>query len=108
MIRNSTEGDSEARNEDIVNKIIPRMKIRFIPYISAIRPKGTANIADVKRNEVVIQLSSIALTANSLAIIGRATFTDDPINGVKNEAMVATSNTVFLFISPAILVTPIV
>jgi hypothetical protein len=73
------------------------MNIRFIPYISAIRPKGTANIAEVKRNDVVIQLSKIALTNNSFAITGSATFIDEAINGVKNDAMVATSNTVLLF-----------
>ncbi len=98
-IKNSTEGDRDARNVAIVNIIIPRMKILFIPYISAIRPKGTASIAEVKRKDVVIQLSKIALTTNSFAITGSATFIDEAINGVKNDAMVATSSTVLLFVS---------
>jgi hypothetical protein len=97
-IKNSTEGDRAARNVAIVNIIIPMLKILFIPYISAILPRGTANIVEVRRNEVVIQLNKIELTTNSCAITGRATFTDEAINGVKNEAMVVIINIVVLFI----------
>ena len=50
------------------------------------------------KNEVVIQLNKIELTTNSCEIMGRATFTDEPIKGVKNVAMVVISNIVFLFI----------
>jgi hypothetical protein len=55
-------------------------------------------MVEVRRNEVVIQLNKIELTTNSCEIMGRATFTDEPIKGVKNAAMVVISNIVFLFI----------
>jgi hypothetical protein len=61
----------------------------------------------LKKNAVVIQLKRIALTANSLEIVGSATFNDVPINGVKNEASVAISKiavlSIFLSLTPSIL-----
>jgi len=73
----------------MVKIIIPEVKTFFIPCISAILPNGTANIADVNRNAVGIQLSKIASVANSEAIAGSAILTEEPINGVKKEAIVA-------------------
>jgi hypothetical protein len=46
-------------------------------------------MAEVNKNAVGIQLSKIASVANSEAIAGSAILTEEPINGVKNEAMVA-------------------
>jgi hypothetical protein len=77
------------KRDAIVKIIIPEVKTFFIPYISAILPKGTANMADVNKNAVGIQLSKIASAANSEAIAGSAMLTEEPINGVKKEAIVA-------------------
>jgi hypothetical protein len=43
-----------------------------------------------RRNAVLIQLMSTALMAKSRPIVGRATFTDEPMNGPRNDASVAT------------------
>ena len=72
--------------------IMPQEKTFLIPYISANLPKGMANIADARKQDVEIQLNKIALAANSLAIVGSAILIAEPIKGVKKEAMVATSN----------------
>jgi hypothetical protein len=55
--------------------------------------------AEVRRKAVGIHPSKIALTVNSLAITGKATFIDEAINGDKNDAKVVISNTVVLFTS---------
>ncbi len=44
-----TEKDNVASREDKVNKIIPYVKKRFLPYISAILPIGTRHTARDKR-----------------------------------------------------------
>jgi hypothetical protein len=53
-------------------------------------------MAPVKIYAVEIQLKRIALTASSFAMVGSAIIKEVPINGVKNEAMVAISKTVVL------------
>lgn len=57
--------------------------------MSAIRPNGTANIADANRNDVGIQLNRIASVKNSLPMAGSAILMDDPIKGVINDAIIA-------------------
>jgi len=59
-------------------------------------------MAEAKRYEVGTQLSETASMANSFPIAGRAILIEDPIKGVRKEAMVATSNTTFLLtLNPA-------
>ncbi len=53
--------------------------------MSAILPNGTRKTAADSRYEVATQLSRNALIEYSLDIEGRATLTDDAVNGVKNE-----------------------
>ena len=60
--------------------------------MSAILPKGTANIAATNRNDVGIQLSKIASVWNSIPIEGKAMLMAALMNGVENDAMVATIN----------------
>ncbi len=60
--------------------------------MSAIRPKGTANIAAASKKAVGIQLRTMASAANSAPIEGSAMLTDEPMNGVKKLANVATTS----------------
>ena len=76
---------------------MPYVKIIFLPYISAILPKGTRNIAAARIYEVGIQLNKTTFIENSLLIKGRAMLTEEPIKGVRKEASVAISNTYLLF-----------
>jgi len=55
-----------------VNIIIPYVIIRFLPYISAIFPKGIKKIAEKSKYEVGIQLKNIALSEKVWAISGKA------------------------------------
>jgi hypothetical protein len=72
------------------------VKIFFLPYISAIRPNGRRKTVADRRYEVGIQANRTASISNSRPIRGSAMFIEEPINGVRNEAMVTTSNTDFL------------
>lgn len=60
--------------------------------MSAILPKGTANIAATNRNDVGIQLSRIASVWNSIPIAGSAMLMAALMNGVAKDAMVAIIN----------------
>jgi len=57
---------------------------------------GTRNTAVAKRYEVGTQLSETASMANSFPIEGRAILMEDPIKGVRKEAIVAIINTTLL------------
>ncbi len=93
------EGERMAKQDAAVKMMIPQVKTFFIPYISAILPKGIANIADAKKNAVVIQVNKMALAANSWAIGGSAMLTEEPIKGTMKDAMVATSRADILLTS---------
>ena len=56
--------------------------------MSASRPKGTRVIAAARMKEDATQLKDKAVMDSSLAIMGNATLTADPINGVRNELKV--------------------
>lgn len=56
--------------------------------MSASRPNGTRVIAAARIKDVATQLKDKAVMDNSLAIMGNATLTADPINGVRNELRV--------------------
>jgi len=74
---------------------MPRVKIFFLPYISAALPNGSRNSAAVSRYDVATQLNSTALIENSLPIEGRAILIEEPIKGVRKALKVAISKTVF-------------
>ena len=57
--------------------------------MSAKRPNGTKNTAAANRYAVATQLSVTAFKENCLPIDGRAIFTDELVNGVRNELMEA-------------------
>jgi hypothetical protein len=56
------------------------------PRRSARRPIGTSPTAAARRKEVATQPRATALTENSRPMAGRATFTDELMKGVRNEA----------------------
>jgi hypothetical protein len=85
------------RNEATVKTILPIRKIIFLPFISAIFPKGTKKTAEARRKDIAIQLSDIADNENSLLITGSATLTAAPINGLKKEEVRLTNSKIVLF-----------
>ena len=86
-----------AERRDITVKIImPYVKILFLPYMSAILPKGTRNIAAARRYDVGIQPNAMASIANSLPIDGSAILIVEPIKGVRKEPKVAISKAALL------------
>ena len=75
---------------------MPIVKILFLPWISAILPKGTRNMAEAKIYAVATQLNEIASIENSLPIEGSAILTEDPSKGVRNAARVTTNKVILL------------
>ena len=90
-ISDKVEGARAQRKDATVNKIIPYVNIFFRPCISHILPNGTANIAAASKNPLTTQLSRIASAPKLAPMAGKARFTDVPINGVKKEAILATT-----------------
>jgi hypothetical protein len=80
----------------MVNIIIPKVKIFFIPWISAILPNGTANMAADNKKALVTQFNSTASAPKSNPMVGSAMLMEDPMKGVKKEAMVATRSAAIL------------
>jgi len=80
----------------IVNNKIPIVKIFFLPIISPSLPKGNRKIADVKIKLLITQPRFIAFALRSLPIDGKARFTADVRNGVRNAANVEIRSTDFL------------
>jgi hypothetical protein len=72
--------------------------------MSASLPKGTKNIAADKRYAVATQPKSTASMANSLPMVGRAIFTEEPIKGVRKAVSVATSKAVLLVAESLVLI----
>jgi hypothetical protein len=65
-------------------------------------------MAPVRRKAVATQPSDAALIPNSFPIDGRATLIEDPMNGMRNEAMVVTSNTNLLDIASSVFIARII
>jgi hypothetical protein len=76
--------------------MMPYVKILFLPCISATLPNGTRKTADANIYEVATQPIKTASIDNSCPIEGSAIFTEDPIKGVRNEAIVAIIRVTFL------------
>ena len=68
---------------------MPYWKTLFLPWMSAILPRGIRNIAAARMYEMVTQLNVTASRLNSLAIVGRAIFTEDPMKVTVKEAVAA-------------------
>jgi hypothetical protein len=64
-IRKAYDDAKTAKNDEIVYKASPKMKILFNPLMSANRPKGTMKIAAASKYDVAIQLSLTASIENS-------------------------------------------
>ena len=88
-------GAKAEESDTKVYRIVPEMKTRFLPWISANLPKGTRNIAAARRYEVATQLRAIASSENARPIEGRAMFTVDAMKGVMKDAEVETSRAAF-------------
>jgi len=86
------------RKVETVNSKMPVEKTFFLPTISATRPKGRRKTADARIKLLITHPRLIAFALRSLPIEGRARFTADPRNGVRNAAKVATNNTVFFWL----------
>jgi hypothetical protein len=86
--REAPEKEREHSRDDRANTRRPKTKKLFLPLMSASLPIGTRNIAVDSKNAVVIHTRNMASISNSLSILGRARFTEEPMNGVRNDAMV--------------------
>jgi len=82
----------EKRDESVV-MTMPQMKIFFLPYISAILPKGTRKAAEDSRYAVATQAKVTAPNDSSLPIAGRAILTEEPMKGKRKDVIVATRST---------------
>jgi len=80
----------------MVKTNIPQVRILFLPYISASRPKGRRQIAVARRYAVGIQLTTTASIWSSLLIEGRAMLIEDPIKVTRKVLSAATTKTVLL------------
>ena len=74
-ISNTAELEIAQRKDETAVSKIPHKKIFFRPYISANLPAGSKNATDAKIMALLTQPSKTASMANSLPIVGSATFT---------------------------------
>ena len=81
---------------------MPYVKIFFRPYMSAILPKGTRNIAEAKRYDLEIQPNRTTSILNSALIAGRAIFTAEAMNDERKELDAAIRRTDHLSVTLAI------
>jgi hypothetical protein len=88
--------DMIIKKDATVNVRIPMVKILFLPWMSAILPNGTRNMAEAKRYAVATQLKKIASIENSFPMEGSATLTDDTSKGVRKAATVVISKVILL------------
>jgi hypothetical protein len=84
---------------------MPARKTFFRPWISAILPMGTRNMAAASRYELTTQPRVTPSAENSLPICGSATLSAALMNGVIKEVSVATTSTA-LFSSASIQAVP--
>jgi hypothetical protein len=93
----TAEVEIAERIDATVKISMPYSNIFFLPYMSAILPKGTRNTAEAKRKDVATQLSKTASIGNSVSIEGRAMLIEEAIKGVRKELSVVTNKTDHLF-----------
>jgi hypothetical protein len=68
---------------------MPPTKIFFLPYMSAILPKGTRRTAEDRRYAVATQPNVTASNDRSLPIRGRAILTEETMKGKGKKVSVA-------------------
>ena len=95
IINTLAEAASPQNKEETVKIIIPQRKTLFLPVISAARPAGIRKTAADNKYEVAIQPTKMASALKAAPIDGSATLMEDPMKGVRNEAMEAENNTAF-------------
>jgi hypothetical protein len=88
------------RNDDRVYITMPYENIFFLPYISAILPKGRRKTVADRRYEVDTQASKTASILNSRPMEGRAILMEAPIKGVRKDAIVIITNAKVLLTLP--------
>ncbi len=66
------------------------------PQLSLILPKGIKKTDDANRKDMLTQLQPTADIENSSPILGNATFTAAPINGLRKLEAIVTANKTFL------------
>lgn len=79
--------------------IMPVIKIRRRPIVSASLPIGTRKTAVISRKAETVQPRVIALSLKSAAMEGRAKLVAELIKGVRKEARVEASRINFLSLS---------
>lgn len=79
--------------------IMPYVNTLFLPYMSAILPKGTSKVAEASMYAVAIQLNVTASNDSFFPIEGSAILTEEPMKGKRKEAIVATISTTSLVVS---------
>ena len=87
--------EKTASSEDTVYNMTPRLKTFLRPYMSATLPKGTKNTAMASRKAVATQLKITASAENSVWMAGRATLTEEIVNGPIKDVRVATNRADF-------------
>jgi hypothetical protein len=92
-IKTVVDGARPHASEAAVYKPVPQPKTRFLPEMSARRPKGRRSTAAGSTKEDTTQVRSTASMENSVAIAGRAIVMEDAMKGVMNEVRVAMSRT---------------
>ena len=86
--------DASAISSDVTAKIqAPSVKIRFRPYMSAMRPIGSRNMAALSMKAVTIQPSATLSEARSLPMLGRATLSEVVENGSRKALSRETTST---------------
>ena len=83
------------KKEAVINKRMPSFSIVFLPYISAIRPIGIANSAELRRKDSEIKVSEVAEAENSLPICGIAMLMENEAKLVVKFVISATSKVAF-------------
>ena len=73
----SMETESEARMLVIMKITMPLTYNFFLPWMSANLPAGNNITTELNKNEVGIQLTSMAFACNAEAIVGVATLTEE-------------------------------
>ncbi len=76
-----------------VKALMPSVKTRLRPWISAARPKGTRQIATANEKAVATQPRATASMPSSLPMTGRETFSAEPMKAVEKEAMLVVKRT---------------
>src|SRR5665811_592239 len=96
MISSVSLNEKARSKEAIISIVIPYFKIFFLPYISAILPIGTRNIAAANRYDKETQLSRTRFIPKSIPMDGSPINNEEIMKGARKELIVVMINTIFL------------